>query len=411
MRKKYLFLILAFALLVILVYVFTIKNIDNENVTDLPGDVVDPIKEQIKGMSLEEKIGQLVMVGVDGYENNENSQQLIKKYHVGGIVLLQKNVKDANQMLSLVNSLKETNSVHKIPLFLAIDEEGGRVSRMPVEFTKIPSSHRIGELNNSELSYRLGGIIGEELKSFGLNMNFAPVLDVNSNPQNPVIGDRAFGDEPNLVSKLGIQTMKGLQMQNIISVVKHFPGHGDTAVDSHIGLPIINHDIDRLNNLELVPFYKAIESKVDAIMLAHILLPKIDTEHPASFSQIIISEILRTKMSFDGVIITDDMTMGAIENNYDIGEAAVRSINAGSDIVLVCHDFVKKEAVIQAIKTAAQMGIISPERIDQSVYRILVLKRKYALTDKTVESVNPQIINDKIEALFRDLPTIIPTIP
>lgn len=365
-------------------------------------EIIDPIKEKIKDMSLEEKIGQLVIVGVDGYENDEHSKQLIEKYHVGGFILFKTNIQDSKQMLSLLNSLKESNSVNKTPLFLSIDEEGGRVSRMPDEFLKFPTNKKIGELNDSNLSFQIGSIIGEELKSFGLNMNFAPVLDINSNPKNPVIGDRSFGNDANIVSELGIQTMKGLKSQNIISVVKHFPGHGDTSVDSHIGLPKVNNDIDRLKSFELVPFSAAIENKVDAIMIAHILLPKIDAENPASFSKTIISDILRKDMNFDGVVITDDFTMGAIVKNYDIGEAALKSIQAGSDIVLVCHEFDKQETVINALKTAAETGKISLDRIDQSVYRILKLKQKFALSNETIETtVDPKSINDKIKALFK----------
>jgi beta-N-acetylhexosaminidase len=218
-----------------------------------------------------------------------------------------------------------------------------------------------------------------------------------------VIGDRSFGSKADVVSKLGIQTMKGIQSQNIISVVKHFPGHGDTSVDSHIGLPTVNNDLDRLNSFELIPFAEVIKSGADAIMIAHIQLPKIDPNHPASFSQIIISDVLRKNMKFDGVVITDDMTMGAIVNNYDIGEAAVKSIQAGSDIILVCHDFAKQEAVIKAIQMAAENGVIAPERIDQSVYRILKLKQKYGLTDAIVPGADPHMIesiNNKIKEIF-----------
>jgi len=177
MRKKYLLLIVILVLSVILGYRYVTDNWKNRdtNFSVPPIDNVDPIQEQIKGMSLEEKVGQLVMAGVDKYENDMNSTRLLQEYHVSGFVLFEKNVKDANQLLSLINSLKETNSINKMPLMLAIDEEGGRVSRMPSEFTKLPASRQIGELNSDELSYRLGGIVGEELKSFGLNTNFAPV--------------------------------------------------------------------------------------------------------------------------------------------------------------------------------------------------------------------------------------------
>lgn len=364
-------------------------------------DNIDPIRAEIEKMSLEEKVGQLVIVGVDGYENNEHSRMLIEKYHVGGFILFKKNLHDSKQMLALLNSLKESNKVNKTPLFLSIDEEGGRISRMPKEFLKFPTNKKIGELNNSALSYQIGSVIGEELKSFGFNMDFAPVLDINSNPKNPIIGDRSFGSEPGIVTKLGIQTMKGLQSQNIISVVKHFPGHGDTSIDSHKGLPRVDNDLERLNKFELIPFSAAIENKVDVIMLAHILLPKIDAENPASFSKKIITDILRTDMNFNGVVITDDFTMGAIVKNYDIGEAAIKSIQAGSDIVLVCHGFDKQEAVIMSLLNAAQTGTISLDRIDQSVYRILKLKQNYSLSNETIESVNTQIINDKINEIIK----------
>ncbi|HEY5584807.1 MAG TPA: beta-N-acetylhexosaminidase [Ruminiclostridium sp.] len=369
----------------------TATNIDN----------VDPIKAQIEKMSLEEKVGQLVIVGVDGYKNDDHSAQMIKKHHVGGFILFKNNIQDTKQMLALLNSLKETNLDNKVPLFLSVDEEGGRVSRLPAEFLKFPTNKKIGELNDSYLSYQIGSIIGEELKSVGFNMDFAPVLDINSNPKNTVIGDRSFGSKVDLVSELGIQTMKGLQSKSIISVVKHFPGHGDTSVDSHIGLPTVNYDMDRLKSFELMPFAAAIENKVDAVMVAHILLPKIDPNNPASFSKTIISDILRADMGFDGVVLTDDFTMGAIIKNYDIGEAAVKSIQAGSDIVLVCHEFDKQEAVINALKNAAATGKISRDRLDQSVYRILKLKEKYSFSSETVKSVDPQSINNKIKKLFK----------
>ncbi|NLE89839.1 MAG: beta-N-acetylhexosaminidase [Dehalococcoidales bacterium] len=381
-------------------------QMDNSQSPDSSMVYVDPIQTQVKEMRLEEKVGQLVMAGIDGYENDDHARQLMEKYHVGGFILLKKNIRDAGQMLGLINSIKETNAINKIPLFLSIDEEGGRVSRMPKEFAKMPASKKIGQLDNSQLSYQVGSIIGEELKSFGINMNFGPVLDINSNPKNPVIGDRAFGATAEIVTKSGIETMKGLHTQNIISVVKHFPGHGDTSVDSHIGLPTVNNDLERLNAFELLPFSAAIKNNVDAVMVAHILFPKIDPINPASFSPTIITDVLRQKMNFDGVVITDDMTMGAIINNYDIGEAAVKSINAGSDIVLVCHDYAKEEAVIQAIQKAAETGAISADRIDQSVYRVLKLKQKYNLSDKTVPSVEPQSINKKINVLYKTYPSL-----
>jgi len=360
----------------------------------------DPIEAQVAEMSLDEKIGQLVIVGLDGYVNDENSTYLIEKYRVGGFVLLKQNVKDTEQLLELMNSLKKTNAANKIPLFLAIDEEGGRISRLPDDFKKLPSSGRIGQANDKRLAYQAGSLLAEMLKTIGLNMNFAPVLDINSNPENPVIGDRAFGVSSELVTELGMEAMSGIKAQGIIPVIKHFPGHGDTDVDSHVGLPVVEASLSRLESFELIPFKTAIENQADAIMIAHILLPKIDPNNPASFSKPIITDLLRKKMNFDGVVITDDLTMGAVVNNYDLGEAAVESLKAGSDIILVCHDYEKEVRVIEAIKKAVETGKITEERVDESLYRILSLKKKYGLSDEPVRAVDLQRLNDKIEELY-----------
>ena len=356
------------ALLLILIPVFLLylaaceKQVPKGEEENKLIEKVDPIKEQIKAMTLDEKIGQMVIVGFDGYTIGDKSKELIEKYHVGGFILFSENIKNSNQMLNLINSLKETNANNKTPLFMAVDEEGGRVNRMPKEFKKIPSNKKIGEVNSEKFSFKLGAAIGEEIKSFGFNVDFAPVLDINNNPKNLVIGDRSFGADPDLVRKLGIQTMKGIQSQNVISVVKHFPGHGDTSVDSHADLPLINNDLERLKSFELIPFKDAIENNADGVMVAHILLPKIDSENPASLSKAVITDILRGKLNFNGVVITDDMTMGAIMKNYNIEEAALKSINAGSDIILVCHGYNNEVEVINALKKAVGDGTLTDRK-------------------------------------------------
>lgn len=361
---------------------------------------VDPIKQEISNMTLDEKIGQMVMCGIDGYTINNSTVKLIKNYHVGGIIILGENVKSSTQLLSLVNSLKTTNLNNKTPLFLSIDQEGGRVDRMPPEFIKLPDNKKIGKVNSSKFSYKIGQIIAEELKSFGFNMDFAPVLDINSNPKNPVIGNRSFGSNPQIVTKLGIETMKGIKSGGIISCVKHFPGHGDTSTDSHVGLPIVDHDLKRLKSFELIPFDNAVRNNVDVIMAAHILLQKIDAKYPSSMSKTIITDILRNSLKFNGVVITDDMTMGAVTKNYNIGDAAVTSVNAGCDIILVCHGYDNEVSVINSIKKAVQNGTIKEERVNESLYRILKLKSKYKLSNKTVKSINVNSINNKIKSVL-----------
>ncbi|WIV13344.1 beta-N-acetylhexosaminidase [Proteiniborus sp. MB09-C3] len=375
---------------------------DNHNQEDIqpPVEKIDPIKEQIKEMSIEEKIGQMVVVGLEGYTLDDNSRKMIEEYKVGGIIIFGKNVESSSQLLSLVNSLKETNSKNRIPLFISVDEEGGRVSRMPKEIKKLPTNKKIGQINNKELSYEIGTVLAEELKLFGFNMDFAPVLDINSNPKNPVIGDRSFGTNAAIVSDLGIQTMKGIQSEEVVSVIKHFPGHGDTSVDSHVGLPAVDHDLERLMSFELIPFKEAIDNGADTVMVAHILLKKIDPDYPSSLSKTIITDILREDLGFNGVVISDDMTMGAIAENYEIGDASVNAINAGSDIVLIAHGFDNGVSAINSIKEAVTNGTISEDRLNDSVYRILSLKEKYNMTDETKDTIDTEDINNKFKEIL-----------
>lgn len=363
----------------------------------------DPVLQQIKGMTLEEKIGQMVIVGFDGYAVNDAIRAMIRNYHVGGIILYSYNVQNSNQLLALVNTLKRVNAINGIPLFISVDEEGGRVSRMPAELKKFPANAVIGSKNNGDLSYRIGKVIAEEIKAFGFNMDFAPVLDINSNPDNPVIGDRSFGPNPQIVSKLGVQTMKGIQAEGVIPVVKHFPGHGDTSVDSHVGLPVVNYDLNRLKSFELVPFAEAVKNGADAVMVAHILLNKIDPANPSSLSKAVITDILRGQLNFNGVVISDDMTMGAIVKNYDLANAAVKSINAGGDIVLVSRGYDNEVKVMDALKNAVLNGTISRQRLDDSVYRILKLKRKYSLNDSVINSIDVNKLNNEINSVLQQI--------
>ena len=250
--------------------------------TPTPLDIedTDEISEKIDKMTIDEKIGQMVIAGFDGTETSENVKNLVEKYKIGGLILFKKNIKTPGQLLSLINSIKMLNQNNKLPLFFSVDEEGGSLTRMPDDLKKLPTNEKVGLINNEDFSYNIGSIIAQEVKCFGFNLDFAPVLDINSNPKNPVIGIRSFGPDKNLVSKLGVATMKGIQSQNVIPVVKHFPGHGDTSVDSHFALPVVNHDLERLKNFELVPFENAIENDADAVMVAHILLKKNRSQFP-----------------------------------------------------------------------------------------------------------------------------------
>ena len=362
---------------------------------------VDKIKQQIDNMTLDEKIGQLITVGIEGYNLDDNAKDLIQSKKVGGIILFKNNVNDSNQLLQLINSVKETNSTNKTPIFISVDEEGGRVNRFPKEIKKLPSNKIVGNKNDSNLAYDIGNDIGYALSSFGYNMDFAPVLDINSNPNNTVIGDRDFSSDKDIVANLGTNEIKGFKISNVICVAKHFPGHGDTATDSHYSLPIINKTIEQLQELEFVPFKKAIEQKVPAIIVSHILLPNVDNTNPASMSKVIITDILRKDLKFDGVVVSDDMTMGAITNDYDISEACIKAINAGTDLLLVCHGYDNEVKVINSIKEAVNNKTISMDRIDESVYRILSLKENYKLSDEKIESIDVDVINSKFEDISK----------
>jgi beta-N-acetylhexosaminidase len=352
-------------------------------------------------MSLEEKVGQLVISGLDGTAMDDHALGLIRDGHIGGFILFKDNILNADQARKLTDTLKETNrSFGGIPLFLGVDEEGGRVSRMPDDYVDLPTNQVIGQADKPEFSREIGQILAREVGSLGLNLDFAPVLDVNSNPQNPVIGDRSFGADAERVASLGVATMRGIQAGGIVTAVKHFPGHGDTSVDSHIGLPVVRHPLSRLRRLELIPFTEAVRNQADIVMVAHILLPQIDADAPSSLSPKIITDLLREEMGYDGVVITDDLTMGAIAGRYDPGEAAVKAVNAGSDLVLVCHDYEKEKAVLDALLDAARTGKISQAAIDRSVYRILRLKAKYGLADTPAKAVSTAALNSDIRQLL-----------
>ncbi|MGO4544049.1 beta-N-acetylhexosaminidase [Paenibacillus sp. 2TAB23] len=364
--------------------------------TTEPTAANDPLKEKIAAMTLDEKIGQLVLVGVEGTTLQAPTTELIDTYHVGGFILYKNNITNPNQTLKLLNALKERNTKNEAPLWLSIDQEGGKVSRMPDDFVKIPPAATIGKRDNAAYTREVGSALGTEVRSLGFNMDFAPVLDINSNPDNPVIGNRSFGTDAKTVTTHGIETMKAIQSEQVAAVVKHFPGHGDTSVDSHLDLPVVNKSMAELQAFELLPFKEAIKQKADAIMVAHLLIPKLDKTYPASLSKTIVTDLLREELGYDGVVITDDMTMGGITEHFDVGESAVRSIQAGTDIILIGHDYKTQISVIKALKLAARDGAIAKEMLDKSVYRILSLKQKYELQDKSIATIDLKAVNSQI---------------
>ena len=360
----------------------SITNDEKENINgtdEIMREEKEPIDDKINSMTLDEKIGQMIITGFNGSEYNDDMDRLINEYKVGGVILFARNIEDSNQMIDLTRALQENNN--NLPLFISIDEEGGRVSRLPDDVEKFPSAFTIGLINDQQTAYENGKEIGYTLKRLGINLDYAPVLDIYSNENNTVIGDRAFSKEESIVSTMGIATMEGIEDADIIPVVKHFPGHGDTEVDSHYGLPIVYKTLEELRNFEFIPFVKAIKNGCDVIMVSHIILNEIDSSNPASLSKIVINDILRRDMNFDKVVITDDMAMGAITSIMSIEEACIKSIEAGCDILLLGNAYEEIEQVINSIKLKLYNGEISEEQINKSVKRILELKKKYNMME------------------------------
>ena len=339
--------------------------------------LTDPeIDTMIAEMTIEEKVGQLIMVGFEGTQANEAIETHIRKRFVGGIVLFSRNIQSPQQMAELTNELQRLAeaTARQIPLFIGIDQEGGWVIRLKEGATVLPGNMALGATDSTELAERAGEITAVELAAVGVNLNFAPVMDVNNNPDNPVIGRRSFGESPELVSRLGVPYIQGLQRNGVLATAKHFPGHGDTTVDSHFDLPTVNHDLERIHALELQPFRAAIDADVAAIMTAHIIYPAFDADRPATLSPTILTDLLRKELGFDGLLITDDMEMKAIDDRYRSGEAAVMAVEAGADIVMVLWTPAKQIEVFDALLSAVKSGRISQTRLDQSIERILKSK-------------------------------------
>ena len=358
--------------------------------------------KKVNEMTLKEKLGQLIIAGFDGYEYDEHLRTLIEDYKVGNIILFTRNIKDIHQLSALNRKiyneiLKNTGNS---PL-ISIDQEGGMVTRIMDGATFCPGNMTLTATNNSDNAYIIGKIMGDELTHLGINMNLAPSLDVNNNPDNPVIGVRSYSDNPKVVSEYGNKFIKGLQEKGVIATAKHFPGHGDTNVDSHLGLPMINHTLEELEKVELVPFRSAIENGVDAIMSAHIVFSEIDKSGlPGTLSKTILTDLLRNKLNFKGLIVSDCMQMKAIDDQYTTERGTVMGIKAGLDIACISHSLDKQVGALKALEEAVETGEIDISIIDEKVKRILHYKE---LTRKKLESDFLSFSDDEIVNYFKNL--------
>jgi len=339
----------------------------------------------IEELSLEEKIGQMLIIGMDTNYITDRIKNMIQKYKIGGIILYRKNFKSYDSMVKLINELKELNKNNKIPMFIAIDQEGGRVNRMPKELKNLPAANKVA--NKKELVKNTAQITAKMLYESGFNMNFAPVMDIKRFSENHVVGDRAFGENKDDVSKYAIEYMKQLQQNNIISVIKHFPGHGATKKDSHFSLPIINKEISELQNDDMIPFKNAIDEGADAILIGHLVIKNVTGIYPASLSRKFIYKYLRKGYRYNKVIVTDDLKMRAIRLIYGPRFAFKKAFEAGNDIIVFRYNQKEEEKCYLQIVNMVKENKINIGRINRSVKRILKLKQKYKLNNNTINGI------------------------
>jgi beta-N-acetylhexosaminidase len=332
-------------------------------------------------LSLEQQIGQLLMVGFSGTTPSPEVIDLIENYHVGNIVLFSRNIKDIHQLHTLTTHLQEIarKAGQRYPLLIAIDQENGMVQRLGPDATPFPGNMALGAIGSEQIVYEVAQATGRELRALGIGMNLAPVVDVNNNPANPVIGSRSFGEDPQQVARLGVAIVRGLHDAGIIACLKHFPGHGDTTRDSHLALPTLPYTLERLAALELLPFEQGIAAGVDCIMSAHIAFPALTNGIilPATLSPEIIRGLLRQRLGFEGVIISDCLEMKAISETVGVAPASIMALQAGIDLVLISHRFDRHLASLKAIHEAALNGVLPPDILHTALTRVLRLKERY----------------------------------
>ncbi len=330
------------------------------------------------------EIGQMIMTGVSGTALTPEESSFLENENIGGVILFSNNYDNPAQLAELVNSIQQNRKEY--PLFIAVDNEGGRVFRFKKHFTQFPPMYHVGLTDSPKLCFHIAKIMADELLACGINVNFAPVCDIWTNPNNKVIGDRAFGKDEDTVSKFVSSIIRGLQTNGILSCAKHFPGHGSTTKDSHFDLPIVKRTIEELRDLEFKPFVKAVKARTEFVMMAHLIVDAIDSELPTSLSPKAY-KMLREELKFNRLIITDDMEMKAITDNYSAEEAAVLAIEAGADIIEYRSMDLAMQA-LEGIKEAKKTKRIKNERFNESIARIGEVKKEY------LSEYNPVYIPD-----------------
>jgi beta-N-acetylhexosaminidase len=314
------------------------------------------------------QVGRLAIVGFNGLGVPDELRRLTAEFDLGGVIYFNRNIDTPEQVADL--SRQVTGLQRDWPLWISVDQEGGRVARLRRPFTEWPPAVTLGRSGDDGLAERFARALATELRAVGINLDYAPVLDVHTNPKNPVIGDRALSERADAVGRLGAAVIRALQGSGVAACGKHFPGHGDTSVDSHEALPVVEHDRRRLDAIEIVPFIKAIEAGVATIMTAHVSAPALDDRHIASFSPAVVDALLKQQLGFSGVVLSDDLGMKAVSATHSPGEASVAAIQAGCDAVLLCnHTIDEQVSALEALIRAAEAGEIKQSRIDDAMKR------------------------------------------
>lgn len=328
-------------------------------------------------------LGQLFVIGFQGTSVPDVTRRLLAgpdgSRCAGGVILFKRNIESLEQVVGLNTELFELGQGAPAPFIVSVDQEGGRVARLRGIMTDVPSMRAVGQAaeNDPELPYRLGALMGRELVALGFHWNFAPVVDVDTNPANPVIGERSFSRDPHVVARVGARFLAGMQGAGVAGSAKHFPGHGDTDTDSHHALPRLPHPLARLEEVELVPFRAAVEANVASVMTAHVMFPALDPDEPATLSPAILDGLLRQKLGYDGVVVSDDLEMAAVADRYGVEELVRKGLLAGVDLFLVCHDPNKQAAAIEAAHRLVESGRVPRARAEEALRRVAAMKAKY----------------------------------
>lgn len=325
-------------------------------------------------LPLSQLCGQLLIGGFAGPELSPRFRQALSEGRRGGAILFRRNLPDIESSARLCASIAEA-SPGDLPPLIGVDQEGGRVTRLPSPALSLPPMRTLGALFDLELIRAAARAVAAELSAIGFNLNFAPVLDVDSNPQNPVIGDRAFGSDPRTVMRSAIAYMQGLQEKNVLACGKHFPGHGDTSVDSHFDLPVVEHGRERLERIELPPFRAASGAGIATLMTAHLICKAYDPDVPATMSRAICGSLLRAQIGFEGVLISDDLEMAAVAARYPIEVSAVEAVWAGCDALLICKDEDLQDRAHAALVKKAEEDSRFRDRCAEAVGRLLRIRR------------------------------------